>query len=48
MSVLPSNEPKKKENAMSRQQWMWMRASVALLARAAEAMKHAARAATPS
>ena len=46
MSVLPSNEPKKKDNAMSREQWMWMRASIALMAAAAAAMKHAARVAT--
>lgn len=31
---------------MKRDQWMWMRASVALVARAAAAMKHAARVAT--
>jgi len=31
---------------MKRDQWMWMRASVALVAGAAAAMKHAASAAT--
>ena len=45
-SVLPSSEPKKKDNAMNREQWMWMRASVALMAAAAAAIKHAARVAT--
>jgi hypothetical protein len=31
---------------MNREQWMWMRASVALVAGAAAAMKHAAGVAT--
>jgi len=31
---------------MNREQWMWMRASIALMAAAAAAMKHAARAGT--
>jgi uncharacterized membrane protein YidH (DUF202 family) len=31
--------PKRKNNAMNREQWMWMRASVALVAAAAAAMR---------
>ena len=37
---------KESPNAMNREQWMWMRASVALVAAAVASMKHAGHAAT--
>ena len=38
-STRTNTAPKRKNNEMTREQWMWMRASIALVAAAAAAMR---------